>query len=561
MSQSSICHRTIRIVLLGALVEGIALACDSPSPTDPHRIPPPTDPTYTVVPSGLSATPVSWSEIDITWPKGSNAATGYELYRSTSGVTGTYTLATSVGASDTNYADVGRTASTQYCYEIRSFKTAGKNTSYSSFSNSVCATTLPPPVAAPSATDAVPIGSSVVRVSWADNSSNEDGFHIERAAAATGPWTQVAVAAANATSISQAATAEQQACFRVIAFNSIGPSLPSAADCTTPPAAPTKLQLTSTGQLSIGIGWVDNSSVEGGYRVSRLQGANGWTDIATLPANATGYTDTKVGAGEKYTYRVQALRDAGYSDYSNELTVTFSGVGDALPPIAPSGLSVGYFADAMYGWLYFGATWTDASSDEAGFRVEVSGDGVSGWLPYTTSGANENTLSQQFSLWGNLGSISQCFRVIAFNGKLDSKPSNVACTDWNRPPTDLAAAPVDQQSIDLTWTDNAWFELGYLIFRSTAVDGDYELVAEVPQNTTSYRDSGLASGQEYWYFVVTNSNDNSTSDVYSYSDRVSATTLSAAASGQASGSMIVGSSPSKHVKRSLRRPPHIRSRR
>lgn len=560
MSKSSMRYRILRIILL-ALVQGIVFACDSTSPTDPHRIPPPTDPTYTVTPSGLTATAAAWNEIDISWPKSSNAATGYEIFRSTTGAAGTYTLASSVSASATTYADGGRSPSTQYCYQVRSFKTAGKNTQYSSFSNSACATTLPPPVAAPSATDAVPIGSSLVRVSWTDNSSNEDGFHIERAAAATGPWTQVAVAAANATSISQAATAEQQACFRVIAFNSIGPSLPSAADCTTPPAAPTKLELRSIGQSSIEIGWVDNSAIEDGYRVSRLQGANGWVDIATMPANATGYADTKVGAGEKYVYRVQALKDTGYSDYSNELQVAFSGVVNTDPPPAPSGLVVGYFADAMYGWLYFGAAWTDASSYETGFRIEVSGDGVSGWLPYATTGANENTLSQQFSLWGSPGPISQCFRVIAFNVKLDSKPSNVACTDWDRPPTDLAAAPVDQQSIDLTWTDNAWFELGYLVFRSTAVDGDFELVAEVAQNTTSYRDSGLASGQEYWYFVVTNSNDNSTSDIYSYSDRVSATTLSAGASVQASGSVLVGSAPSKHVKRSLRQPPHIRKRR
>ena len=551
---------TRRWVLVAIIAQGLTLACDSTSTTGLHQLPVASGPSYTVSPSGLTATAIAWNEIDIAWPKSSNAASGYEIFRSLTGPTGTYFQAGSVAASATTYADGGRNASTQYCYEIRSYKIAGKNTQYSSFSAPACATTLPPPVNAPSQVDVVPTGSSSVSISWIDNSSNEDGFRIERASTVGGPWTQVASAPANATTFSQAVAAEQVACFRVIAFNAVGPSSPSAADCATSPAAPTKLTLISSGQLTVQLGWQDNSAVEDGYFVSRYQALTGWANVAKLGANATGFTDTQVAGNQKYTYRVVAIKDGGFSDYSNEVTVTLSGVGLVIPPAAPTDFAVSYFADNSYGWLYFNAYWADASADEDGFRIEVSGDGVSHWVTYAIADANATTIGLQFDLWSNLAPISQCFRVIAFIGDINSEPSKVVCTDWNRPPTDLAATAIDQQTIDLSWTDNANYELGFFVFRSTAVDGDYEFIANVPANTTTYRDTGLASGQEYWYLVVLFRDGNVGSDIFDYSDRVSATTLSDPTAGAASGSRSVGLAPSKIVKRSPRGRPIVKGK-
>jgi hypothetical protein len=105
----------------------------------------------------------------------------------------------------------------------------------------------------------------------------------------------------------------------------------------------------------------------------------------------------------------------------------------------------------------------------------------------------------------------------------------VTCTEWYNPPTNLTAAAVDQQSIDLKWTDNARFEYDYVVFRSTSVYGPYDVVGQAPANATSYHDTGLSSGQEYWYFVATDFGGNSIYDGFEYSDFASATTLSATA--------------------------------
>jgi fibronectin type 3 domain-containing protein len=519
-----------RLNLLVAVCVGLSVAgCDSDSPVEPQS------PALTAfsrdVGSGLSATAISPSEIDLAWPRSSGPVNGYEVFRSTTGATGPYSIVATAAATATGYADLGLTGSTTYCYEVRSFKIAGKNTMYSAFSAAACATTLAPPISAPSSVDVVPIPNdyyvdaynSAVRVSWKDNSANEDGFYLERASAATGPWTRTVTTSANVTLQWDYGARERQICFRVIAFSAAGVSTPSSPDCTAPPANPTNLAAKADGQ-SINLTWTDNSAVEDGYKVSRLDAAGTWVDIAALPPNAVSYRDIGVTVDMTYTYRVQAQKDGGFSNYTNESAAVIP----TAPPAPPSGASAGYWTANEYGWLYLDVAWIDASNNEEGFRIEVSYDGVSGWQPYATVAANMTSFEDKLSLWDNLGGRAECYRVIAFNGTGVSTPSNVTCAEWAHRPTNLTATAVDQHSIDLSWTDNGAFEYGYVVFRSTDINGPYDIVTETSANATSYRDTGLASGQEYWYSVA--ADFGAGYDTFNYSDYASATTLSATTS-------------------------------
>jgi CSLREA domain-containing protein len=86
---------------------------------------------------------------------------------------------------------------------------------------------------------------------------------------------------------------------------------PEPPQPTTPPATPTGLVISDrvcAGQTySVTLGWTDNATNETGYRVFR----DGQT-IASLGANATGYTDNPPGSGP-YTYSVQAFNAYGAS--------------------------------------------------------------------------------------------------------------------------------------------------------------------------------------------------------------------------------------------------------
>jgi hypothetical protein len=500
MSQSSKRHRAIRILLLAGVVGSFAPACDSTRTIDPTTtddsspLQVPDHSAYGQVPSGFSATALSWSQISISWAK-TPSATGYEVFRSTGGVAGSYAFLASTSTA-TTYIDTGLTGSTEYCYEIRSIKTAGKNVNYSAFSTAICATTLAPLVVAPSATDAVPDGFRI-QIKWKDNSPDESGFHIERAAVATGPWSQVLNAPANATSAYVSAVTEQLACFRVIAFNATGPSLPSTPDCTTSPASPTNL-LAKADQQSITLSWTDNSRVEDGFKVYRAIADGAWTEIASLPSNAVSYGDVAVSPNVGYSYYVQALKDGGFSAPSDVAI----GVISTAAPAMPTDFSVAYYVDTEgYGWNYLVIWWRDASANEDGFQVEYSADRKSDWSSYATAGADTNYVSEQFSVFA-APPPSACYRVSAFNSFGASNVTDPVCVEPGIVPTDLNAIAIDQHAIDLTWTDNANLEIGYAVIRSSAPDGIYEVVATLPANATSYPDTGLVSGQEYWYAVA-----------------------------------------------------------
>jgi hypothetical protein len=479
--------------MLGGL---LTLACDPTSSMDPkdRNISLVPDVALTVSASSSNATAASWSEIDISWAR-IPSVSGYQVWRSGAGSAGAYTQIATTAADVLRYADTGLTGSTQYCYEIRSFKSTGRNTTYGALSAALCATTLAPPVIAPSETNAAPAGKDV-SVTWKDNSTNEDGFRIQWALTADGEWTQLATVGANVTTLSGFwQSVEQQMCFRVIAFNATGTSSPPTPDCTTNPYPPTNLSAKPLDAQSITLTWSDNSAVEDGYKISRTQAGSDWVDIGTVGTNVVSYRDAAVSANTSYTYRVEAVKDGGYSAASNEVGAVLA----TTVPASPGG-AWAYFEDQTdYGSSsYLALEWMDGSSNEEGFRIEYSADTLTGWSLYSQTGPNVTSYQEKFFFAGPAG----CFRIIAFNNVGLSNPSNVTCGEMRSAPTDLVATAVDQQTIDLTWTDNAGYESGFEILRTTSDDSNaWSVVADVPPNTTSYRDSGLESGKQYTYYV------------------------------------------------------------
>ena len=84
-------------------------------------------------PSGLTATAVSYNEIDLVWTDGSATEDGFRIERKT-GISGTYAEIASVGANTAAYANTGLAASTTYYYQVRAYN-AGGNSAYSNEAN------------------------------------------------------------------------------------------------------------------------------------------------------------------------------------------------------------------------------------------------------------------------------------------------------------------------------------------------------------------------------------------------------------------------------------------
>jgi len=115
------------------LLSFIFVGCDRPAPLAP-RIeaaaggqPGPTVP----APSNTNAVAVSWDQINVGWRDNSSNETGFEVHRSTTGPSGAFALVATTGANGTSYGNGGLSGSTQYCYEVRAFRTTGGKTTYS----------------------------------------------------------------------------------------------------------------------------------------------------------------------------------------------------------------------------------------------------------------------------------------------------------------------------------------------------------------------------------------------------------------------------------------------
>jgi len=118
-----------------------------------------------------------------------------------------------------------------------------------------------------------------------------------------------------------------------------GQEVPSCTGEVEPPDPPTPAtqnpptNLTATAVLSDGetptwqveLNWDDNSDDELGFKIERkVEGDATYSQIDTVGAGVTSYTDTDVVGGTTYYYRVRAYSSGGDSPYSNEASATTS---------------------------------------------------------------------------------------------------------------------------------------------------------------------------------------------------------------------------------------------
>src|SRR2546422_4297789 len=71
-------------------------------------------------PSNLTASPISTSQINLSWTDNSNNENGFKVERKT-GAGGTWSQVAIVGANVTSYPDTGLSSSTTYYYRVRSY--------------------------------------------------------------------------------------------------------------------------------------------------------------------------------------------------------------------------------------------------------------------------------------------------------------------------------------------------------------------------------------------------------------------------------------------------------
>ncbi|GAB4008496.1 hypothetical protein GCM10028808_14760 [Spirosoma migulaei] len=272
-------------------------------------------------PTNLVATPTLATQITLVWVDGSANETGFEIERSDS-QTGTFTKIGEVGANVTTFDDKGLKSATPYCYRVLAKNSIGS----SAYSPVACATTPDVPPAAPARLTATAVSTSLINLTWADLSTNESGFEIERSISATGTFTKVGDAPANATTYEDRNLTDNTAyCYRIRAKNAAGPSAYTDPACATtplaPPATPTNLVAQVFDYDQIKLTWAALGATAVTVVIERAINPNGpFTEIKQQPASQATYIDMGLQEFTTYYYRIKAVNAAGSSAYSNVAT-------------------------------------------------------------------------------------------------------------------------------------------------------------------------------------------------------------------------------------------------
>ena len=267
-------------------------------------------------PSGLVATAISPTQINLNWLDNAINETGFELERSVDGLK--FVKIADLGINVKTYQNTALPATTKFWYRILAKNTAGK----SAYSNIATATTLLAPPKAPVNLTATAISISQINLTWADSSDNEAGFQLERSLDGN-VFAKIADLPANVKTYQSAnLSPATRYFFRVRAINAAGTSAYSniASDTTDNIPVPDMPQGFTAVPIApdvVQLRWAAVSANTIEVIIERAKGnVSQYVQIGKVAPNVLQFQDTDSLANSDYSYRIKAVNAGGSSPYS-----------------------------------------------------------------------------------------------------------------------------------------------------------------------------------------------------------------------------------------------------
>lgn len=162
-------------------------------------------------------------------------------------------------------------------------------------------------------------------LSWVDNSTIEEAYHVERKSAG-GSFVEIATLPADTTTFqdSQILSGESEIAYRIRASNPYGFSGYTIEVATVSSLTPpTNLTATVGTDRVVTLTWENGSTLNDGFKIERRSDADPeFYQIGTTSRSLTTWADTGIHPGTRYHYRVRAYRTNGAnSPYGNEVVV------------------------------------------------------------------------------------------------------------------------------------------------------------------------------------------------------------------------------------------------
>lgn len=189
------------------------------------------------------------------------------------------------------------------------------------------------------------------------------------------------------------------------------------------------------------------------------------------------------------------------------------------PPLAPSGLFIVQVSNTTV-TLH----WQDNSTDEDGFRVNVTLDTAATWAVMTTVQPNV----VQAMVDSLLPGTTYYFAMVAFNAYGESDRSNpvharTTGSIYPNPPTNVQATAQEENMVVVSW-HSAGTQDSFVVQRHDTIAVQWSAVGTTAGNITTFSDSTVLAATHYYYRVGSRSNAAADSIVWS-ADSASVTTL------------------------------------
>lgn len=259
--------------------------------------------------------------------------------------------------------------------------------------------------------------------------------------------------------------------------------------------------------------WVDQSTAENGFVIERSStdpnSVNNpdnasemvWQVVSSsVPANTTFY-DLSSAEAEGYFYRVRA-RGSSHDSARNFVTRVVP-VSELVPTIESLNQPV-YQIYSRGSAQSIQLAWSDRCTNESEFLVERSENGGVDFYELAHLPANSTSYVDESVSSG----VQYVYRLKSLNIGYGtySAPVTESATAETDPmlaivPTNIVLTPESATTVRLSWSDLSTGESGYRVLRSSAADGIFATVAELPADTTGFTDLDLSPEAKYYYRV------------------------------------------------------------
>ena len=247
--------------------------------------------------------------------------------------------------------------------------------------------------------------------------------------------------------------------------------------------APTFLTAEAITDSKIRLSWKNNEQHTQEFLIQRKQGSSAYVEIATVPNEETSFTDTTCSLGVVYSYAILSKFESNLSLQSNILFATTSFDAPSfveIIPVSDSNIQL---------------SWMDKTTFEDGFIIER--ESGSGFDQIAILNSNDTSYTDSLVHPG----IDYIYRIAAFTEQNVSQwtVSTSAQTSFPQP-SNLRITQINDAEIEIEWTDNCSFEVGYRVERDSG--SGFEQIVELNVDETHFIDTGLILGTIYSYRVA-----------------------------------------------------------